>query len=242
MADSSLDDFFAKKDRNKKKSKQKTAPSSEFIAQPDTATRKTKKKPEKEKQSSGNVAGTQPSEIVSPKEDLEWNDYEQETEKDYSGLRIQNLQLKSDDDDDDENELNQDNNENSESGERHDSSQGPWSKQGAQTPPAPSPTPAPETPEPVAAQETPKSVGRYIPPSQRGNSSSAASVTRTRLAKKTAPNIQSEVDFPTLGGGAPNDVEKKYIDRVRNNNRNYEDPSNHSLPLKLNNKFKVLED
>ncbi|XP_014787806.1 protein CDV3 homolog [Octopus bimaculoides] len=238
MADSSLDDFFAKKDRNKKKSKQKTAPS-EFIAQPETVTRKTKKKPEKEKQTTSNVVRTQPSE-----EDLEWNDYEQETEKDYSGLRIQNLQIKSDDDDDDENELNQDNNENSESGERQESSQGPWSKQGAQTPPAPSPTPAQETPEPVApvAQETPKSVGRYIPPSQRGNSSSAASVTRTRLAKKTAPNIQSEVDFPTLGGGGTNDVEKKYIDRVRNNNRNYEDPSNHSLPLKLNNKFKVLED
>ncbi|GAB1597677.1 protein CDV3 homolog isoform X1 [Argonauta hians] len=234
MADTSLDDFFAKKDKSKKKSKQKTTPS-ELISQPEPLNRKTKKRPEKEKPAASNtVMRTQPNE-----EDLEWNDYEQETEKDYSGLRIQNLQIKSDDDDDDENELNQDNNENSEMGERQDCSQGPWSKAGTQTPPAPSPTPQ-ETPEVAAKEATPKPVERYVPPSQRGSNSSI-SITRSRYAKQAAPNIQSEVDFPTLGGAAPNEVEKKPLDRVRNN-RNYEDPSNHSLPLKLNNKFKVLED
>lgn len=180
------------------------------------------------------------------KEDLEWNDYEQETEKDYSGLRIQNLQIKPEDDDSVENDFNTENDENNENGgEKRENNSGPWNKNGRST------TPPPQTAPPVSKEEAPspseeapaptpqKSVGRYIPPGQRGQSSSNMTTTEARMArirnsKKEAPNIHCEFDFPSLGG-AINDND----DRVRSGNRNYDDQSSQ---LRLNNKYRALQD
>jgi hypothetical protein len=47
MEDSSLDDFFAKKDKTKKKNKSKLTPS-DILAQQETGVKKTKKKKDKE--------------------------------------------------------------------------------------------------------------------------------------------------------------------------------------------------
>lgn len=58
------------------------------------------------------------------------------------------------------------------------------------------------TPEPVERPPEPKPTpgGKYVPPSMRGDSSRSYGGTRK---KKTAPNITSEEDFPTLGMAQP---------------------------------------
>lgn len=238
MADTSLDDFFAKKDKNKKKIRNKST--ADVAIQQNSSVRKIKKKKDQEKQPATTMVGPLNSE-----EDQEWNDYEQETEKDYSGLRIQNLQIKSDEDDDMENELNPENDENNEGGERRENNVGPWNKTGRSTTPPPPPVPKEEELPSPTTEENPKTIGRYVPPGQRGQSTSLtpteARMARIRNSKKEAPNIHCEVDFPSLGG-AVNDIEGKDFERVRSGNRNLEDPSNHSLQLKLNNKYKALQD
>ena len=75
-----------------------------------------------------------------------------------------------------------------------------------------SPAPAPKkkaAPAPVAPVEEspagPKVPGKYVPPSQRNGGTPASSGTPGMFPhsrrKKEAPNVNSEVDFPTLGGG-----------------------------------------
>ena len=57
------------------------------------------------------------------------------------------------------------------------------------------------------AKETPKSGGKYVPPQMRrghGGQSAVTSSGPTRMSrgKKTAPNVDSQEDFPTLGSVA----------------------------------------
>ncbi len=59
--------------------------------------------------------------------------------------------------------------------------------------------------EPATETES-KPVARYVPPSMRGQqgqdrSSKSLTPMNSRWKKKIAPNLQSEEDFPTLGGG-----------------------------------------
>lgn len=70
--------------------------------------------------------------------------------------------------------------------------------------------PEPPPPDPETPKEDKPKPGKYVPPGARAAQSSTA-MTPTRLTagvrkKKTAPNLQSEDDFPTLGGGAPTEV------------------------------------
>jgi len=59
-----------------------------------------------------------------------------------------------------------------------------------------------------APKEESKATGKYVPPSQRGGAASSGSTMASgptlpahiRNRKKTAPNIKSEEDFPTLSG------------------------------------------
>lgn len=73
MADASLDDFFAKKDKSKKKSKSSKMTPSDIIAKTDEPTKKKKTKKDKEKTqtsstiSSGDAIGV----IVNPEEVLD---------------------------------------------------------------------------------------------------------------------------------------------------------------------------
>ena len=74
--------------------------------------------------------------------------------------------------------------------------------------------PAEEPPEPKE-DSTPKGPAKYIPPAQRAAAAAAARgespatqsgptiPAHLRGRKKAAPNLTSEEDFPTLGGGAP---------------------------------------
>jgi len=57
------------------------------------------------------------------------------------------------------------------------------------------------------AKETPKSSGKYVPPQMRRAHGDQPAVTssgpsRMTRGKKTAPNVHSQEDFPTLGSVA----------------------------------------
>lgn len=142
MAD--LDDFFAKKDKKKSKGKKYTTSelltSSKFQQGEDVAAAPTgvpKKPPVEKVKKEEPVPDSTDSENAPVKtkppaeaEEEEWGEFEQEKERDYSGLKIQKLQIQDSDlddgDDSDEQELN-------EEGERiKREPAGPWNKLAAQ--------------------------------------------------------------------------------------------------------------
>lgn len=265
MAESSLDDFFAKKDKSKKKSKSKITPGDILSQQEKELGSKKKKKKNKENestQSSGSGAEGAPK-----KEDEEWVDFEQETEKDYTGLRIQNLQINKDkSDQEDEGNDNENDDECDENGERREGAQGPWNVSQGQ--PSQSQQqqqqPQPQQPVPQAAAATPSAEesksdttsakpGKYVPPSMRAgmggsasSSDSPGSARPTPRRKKTAPNVNSEEDFPTLGGGPTpaelSELSGSSFNKVQSGGKHVDDPSKAQQSLTLGNKFSALQD
>ncbi|KAK6181156.1 hypothetical protein SNE40_009080 [Patella caerulea] len=241
--DSSIDDFFAKKDKNKKKSKSKmTTTTSELLSQMDERhARKQRQKREKETENQAGLTDRASKDIIGDKlkETEDWQDFEEEQEKDYSGLRIQTLQISRDpneEKDEEEQEASQEEENDSSAKCTRDLTQGPW-KQGA----APSvPAPVVVAPEPEKPKEdAPKTVGKYVPPSMRGSAGSSSSTPTpgprvSRMGKKNAPNISSEMDFPSLGGSkAP---------AVQESSENIENPNQRGkLNLTLGNKFSALQ-
>lgn len=202
VAESSLDDFFAKKDKKKAKAKKFTT-SDEIAKKLETGKKpSTEKNLKKEKGNSGTINQNTPLSAVEQEE--EWNEVE-EKEVDYSGLKIQNLQIGESRDD----ELMRDRSENEEDGEfgrSREPMSGPWNKN-QQAAGAGAPTQEQkEVPPPVV--EVPKVVGVvagvYRPPAFRDCSASAAMKQPTSYkGKKTAPEIGSELHFPTLSSAAP---------------------------------------
>lgn len=71
--------------------------------------------------------------------------------------------------------------------------------------------PQPNVEETPKEESKPAVTGKYIPPSQRaaaaagasGGSTPGPTVPAHIRKKKNAPNLRSEEDFPTLGGGLP---------------------------------------
>lgn len=138
MAD--LDDFFAKKDKKKSKVKKFTASdlltSSKFQQGEDVAAAPTglpKKQPsEKPKIKEENSEQPGESENVPVKskstevEEEEWGEFEQEKERDYSGLKIQKLQIQDSEEDDYEDSGEQELNEEGELVKKEPA--GPWNK------------------------------------------------------------------------------------------------------------------
>lgn len=237
MAENSLDDFFAKKDKTKKKTKSKVKPE-DILAQQEQQenAKKSKKKKGKSKQNENQDETDKKDE----KEDEEWKDFEEVDKVDYTGLRIKELQIKKDE------ESQEEDNGSVEEGEGHDRKEGgPWNKAEQQnTNPV---SDVRQAPEPAPKQTAPASVsgGKYIPPSKRGlvgidsTPSPNVSAQQRRRAKKEAPNIQSEHDFPTLGG--PDYSQGGQFEEVRTGGRLTEDPSKKNLDLQLDNKFGALE-
>ncbi|KAK3787720.1 hypothetical protein RRG08_019857 [Elysia crispata] len=226
MADSSLDDFFAKKDKSKKKLKAKGDGD-------DTAKQTKKEKKKKDKDSSLST-----NNILSNQEDEEWKDFEEEKKADYTGLRIQTLQIASKEEQDKESGDGEDDgdDEDSENRGKKDGASGPWAKNN---------TAASEPSQPISQPEVvketvpvaPKGTGKYVPPAQRHAAMSAASshpVASSR-GKKEAPNMNSEVDFPTLGGapGGRATGPYDYIDTTGGRK---------GVNLTLENKFAALQD
>lgn len=254
MEDDSLDDFFAKKDKSKKKGKAKVTPGDILAKQEEKPKKKLKRKKEEKEggQETSEDRGEKDSTKNPKPEDEEWVDYEQ-VEKDYSGLRIQTLQIRDENSDDDK-DTRDSGDEDGEEGEKGEGSKGPWNKgssnQNASAAAAaaaavvqedtPPPEPRPETPKEDAPAQMPR---KYVPPGARAAASAPSGPTPLRRGgKKNAPNIQSEEDFPTLGGGPVEAPESNLssFERVRGGGRQMEDERSKGLKLQLGNKFASL--
>ncbi|XP_021100066.1 protein CDV3 homolog isoform X5 [Heterocephalus glaber] len=189
----SLDNFFAKRDKKKKKersSRAANAAGGAAGARPGDGTG-TGTRP-----GDGGAAGTRPGDggaagtgTVGPgaatkavtKDEDEWKEFEQK-EVDYSGLRVQAMQISEKEEDD--NEKREDPGDNWEEGGGGggiEKSSGPWNKTApVQAPPAP----VIETPEPAMTS------GVYRPPGAR--------LTTTRKMPQGPPEIYSDTQFPSL--------------------------------------------
>ncbi|XP_023118867.1 protein CDV3 homolog isoform X1 [Amphiprion ocellaris] len=219
----SLDDFFAKRDKKKKKEKGK---GKESAAGPTSAVVKKTKK-EKEKSTKNENQDTQVD-----KEDEEWKEFEQK-EVDYSGLRLQALQIS-----DEKEEEEYEKEEVGEDGEiilvSGDKVSGPWNKSGAAPPPA----------APVEDVEVPESkpAGVYRPPGAR------LSTTR-RGPSQGPPEIFSDAQFPSLLATAKHvetrkdrEMEKTF-EVVKHRNRGREETGGASMQhLQLDNQYAILGD
>ncbi|KAG7231203.1 hypothetical protein INR49_012034 [Caranx melampygus] len=219
----SLDDFFAKRDKKKKKEKGK---GKETTAGPTSAAmKKTKKEKEKSAKNENQDAQIE-------KEDEEWKEFEQK-EVDYSGLRLQALQIS-----DEKEEEDYEKEEVGEDGEiilvSGDKVSGPWNKSGAAPPPPP----------PVEDVEVPeaKPAGVYRPPGAR------LSTTR-RGPTQGPPEIFSDAQFPSLLATAKHvetrkdrEMEKTF-EVVKHRNRGREETGGASMQhLQLDNQYAILGD
>ncbi|XP_061852711.1 protein CDV3 homolog isoform X2 [Colius striatus] len=184
----SLDDFFAKRDKKKRKEKSSrgaAAASSASNAASNAAGAAAAAGGARPADGSGSgaAASNAGSAKTVTKEEDDWKEFEQKEEIDYSGLRVQSMQIS--EKEDDESEKREEPNDNwEETGGGVDRSSGPWNKSA----PAPAPVVEPivtEAPEPVA------SGGVYRPPGAREGG-------RPRRAQQGPPEIYSDTQFPSL--------------------------------------------
>lgn len=129
------------------------------------------------------TAGARPAGKAITKDENEWKEFEQR-EVDYSGLRVQAMQISEKEDDDNEKREDPgDNWEEGGGGSGAEKSSGPWNKTApVQAPPAP--VTVTETPEPAMPS------GVYRPPGAR--------LTTTRKTPQGPPEIYSDTQFPSL--------------------------------------------
>lgn len=187
MAD--LDNFFAKKDRKKSKGKKFTT--TEEIAK---KLEEPGKRPEKPKpKDKPPIAET---EEIQHTEDDEWKEFKEE-KKDYTGLKIGNLNIgESTDIESDDESGSVDNSSDRESKENGKHAK-PWNK--SEPPPEQPEVPVEVTPPPAPTGQPVK--GSYKPPHLRN--APAVSVSSKPRGKNIAPDIHSEEYFPTLNSKQP---------------------------------------
>ncbi|XP_036878821.1 protein CDV3 homolog isoform X5 [Manis javanica] len=202
----SLDNFFAKRDKKKKKERSSRAASAASATGAaggaggcsgaagaagggaGTGTRPG------DGGTSGAATGPGAATKAVTKDEDEWKEFEQK-EVDYSGLRVQAMQIS--EKEEDENEKREDPGDNWEEGGGGggciEKSSGPWNKTApVQAPPAP----IIETPEPAMTS------GVYRPPGAR--------LTTTRKTPQGPPEIYSDTQFPSLQSTAKHVESRKY--------------------------------
>lgn len=223
VSEKSLDDFFAKRDKKKKKEKGKgkeapPAPTSMVL-------KKTKKEKEKSTKNDNQDAQIE-------KEDEEWKEFELK-EVDYSGLRLQALQIT-----DEKEEEEYEKEEVGEDGEMilasGDKVSGPWNKSSA--------TPAPAAPVDEVEVPEAKPAGVYRPPGAR-------LTTAKRSTNQGPPEIFSDTQFPSLMATAKHvetrkdrEMEKTF-EVVKHRTRGRDDGSGASIQhLQLDNQYAILGD
>lgn len=211
--DQSLDSFFAKKDKGKKPKKKKKTKSSESNETQSGLGEMTKKKTQSD----------------------EWNDYEEEKEKDYSNLKMQDLQICEEVGNNEVEEEEEDGDE--VDGEKQSNENKIWVAQNGAA------TDNPKESGPVVAS-TPNVVGgKYVPPSLKR---SALGGQGPRKRPGVAPDIKSQAAFPTLGaanqeltaGKTPSDFET--VTRGTRSNDARFDESSGRPRLNLDNRFNGL--
>jgi len=235
MADSSLDDFFAKKDKNKK-SKKKNITTEEIGKKLEESGRKFEK--QKKNKEKTNTTQSAINVNILEQEDEEWNDFVEEREKDYSGLRIQTLSIK-----DKEEELREQQMQENEEEGKKESQSGPWKLS----------TPITrinvdegddDINDDINKINAPITVpqqqgGKYVPPHLRGvNANTPTSLTSTKRSKFGAPKIGDAIEFPTLGTPSEAFDEIKGFQAVKYGGRDNLDRS--STQVTLDNKYGVL--
>ncbi|KAJ8375027.1 hypothetical protein SKAU_G00056070 [Synaphobranchus kaupii] len=219
-----LDDFFAKRDKKKKKEKGK---GKEQMAPPGSGVLEKRTKRKRRRSTKNENQDTQVE-----KDDEEWKDFEQK-EVDYSGLRLQALQLS-----DEKEEEDYEKEEIGEDGEiilvSGDKVSGPWNKPGS-APVAPAAVEEEEVPEP-------KPTGVYRPPGARLS-------TTKRGPSQGPPEINSDTQFPSLLATAKHvetrkdrEMEKTF-EVVKHRNRMREEGGGASAQqLQLDNQYAILGD
>ncbi|XP_053455569.1 protein CDV3 homolog isoform X1 [Nycticebus coucang] len=245
----SLDNFFAKRDKKKKKERSSRAASSAGAAgsaggssgaagaaggAAGAGPRSGDGGTGSAGAASAGAAGPGAATKAVTKEEDEWKEFEQK-EVDYSGLRVQAMQISEKEEDD--NEKREDPGDNWEEGGGGgggiEKSSGPWNKTApVQAPPAP--VIVTETPEPAMTS------GVYRPPGAR--------LTTTRKTPQGPPEIYSDTQFPSLQSTAKHvesrkdkEMEKSF-EVVRHKNRGRDEVSkNQALKLQLDNQYAVLE-
>uniref|UniRef100_A0A8C6TV20 Carnitine deficiency-associated gene expressed in ventricle 3 n=1 Tax=Neogobius melanostomus TaxID=47308 RepID=A0A8C6TV20_9GOBI len=227
VSEKSLDDFFAKRDKKKKKEKGKgkeapAAPASSMVL------KKTKKEKEKSTKNDNQDAQIE-------KDDEEWKEFEQK-EVDYSGLRLQALQITSDEkeegDEYEKEEMGEDGEMIMVSG---DKVSGPWNKSGAAPPNCSFMTLEVFVPEA-------KPTGVYRPPGAR-------LTTAKRTTNQGPPEIYSDTQFPSLMATAKHvetrkdrEMEKTF-EVVKHKTRGRDDAGGASIQhLQLDNQYAILGD
>ncbi|XP_036917161.1 protein CDV3 homolog isoform X4 [Sturnira hondurensis] len=202
----SLDNFFAKRDKKKKKERSNRAASAAGAAGAAGGNSAAAGAA-----GSGTGAGARPvdggtagaagfgaaTKAVTKDED-EWKEFEQK-EVDYSGLRVQAMQISEKEEDDSEKREDPGDNweEGGGGGGGVEKSSGPWNKT-APVQAAPAPVTVTETPEPAMTG------GVYRPPGAR--------LTTTRkAAPQGPPEIYSDTQFPSLQSTAKHAESRKYL-------------------------------
>lgn len=256
MAD--IDDFFAKKDKKKKGGPKKfSKANTDVLAKNlEETARKEQKAQEKEVNEIGSENNTNTA--IDQQDDDEWDDY-RENKKDYTGLKIENLTVEEPvKDEEEETEINED-------GEvvkvRKDES-GPWAKLGED-----------ERREDEVRQAESENIvattvgagmsnvtqgGKYVPPSLRGQQGATPGkeqeVRRQAPRRiKAAPDINSEVFFPSLSSAAEDTApkgawgrklvkEEGAFEEVRQSSQGQNQHRAEAPKLALGNKFDALRD
>ncbi|KAI6074700.1 Protein CDV3-like protein [Aix galericulata] len=190
----SLDDFFAKRDKKKRKERSSRAAAAAAASSSGAAASHNAAGAAAAAQgprpadggggggsnaaSSGAAGGSAKS-----KEEDDWKEFEQKEEIDYSGLRVQSMQIS--EKEEDESEKREEPGDNwEETGGGVDRSSGPWNKSA----PAPAPVVEPTVTEPPEPVQT---GGVYRPPGAREGG-------RPRRAQQGPPEIYSDTQFPSL--------------------------------------------
>lgn len=208
VEDQSLDSFFAKKDKSKKPKKKKKTKSNETTeTQSESATK-------------------------SQRQVDEWNDFQEEKEKDYSSLKMQDLQI-CDDGLREEVEEEVDGGGDEVDREKPSNENQIWKKQSNST------TTAPAKPAPVELPGTENVVGgKYVPPSMK-RAAMAGPVSRRRIGQP--PDIGSQAAFPTLGAASQDNTVPRDFEMVKRGTRSTEARVDDNRPrLNLDNRFDGL--
>ncbi|EDL21070.1 carnitine deficiency-associated gene expressed in ventricle 3, isoform CRA_b [Mus musculus] len=185
----SLDNFFAKRDKKKKKERSSRAANAASGAGGSSAAAGSRPGDGGSLGSGarsgdgGSLGSGSRSGDGGSSDENEWKEFEQR-EVDYSGLRVQAMQISEKEDDDNEKREDPgDNWEEGGGGSGAEKSSGPWNKTApVQAPPAP--VTVTETPEPAMPS------GVYRPPGAR--------LTTTRKTPQGPPEIYSDTQFPSL--------------------------------------------
>jgi len=194
-----LDDFFAKKDRKKGKSK-KLTPTEELAKRIEDTSKPSQSQTTKKREYLSGSTGQEEDDVITVDETVnedEWKDYQEEERKDYTGLKLGLLQINDDDQHDGDAEggdYGSDGENNSESQDKGKS--GPWRKveeEGEK----------PVVKQPVQEKAPVSSV--YVSPALRN----AQMLKPTKMKKGVLPDINDVEFFPVLGSAKPEEVKKK---------------------------------